>query len=506
MNAEPTKDQIDAVFKKLRALPGNKTCFDCNKVNPTWSSVTYGIFICLDCSSNHRNMGVHISFVRSTELDKWTWPQLRAMQVGGNSNARSFFSSNGCSNTSDHIQKYNSRAARLYNKKLDSLVQQSMSASRGRVHLDSGPKSPDATEQDFFEDMLKDDVSSKTIPEESKPVFQAVAAAKEPQQDQPKATFQPAAPRMVMKTTQQSYGSSLSGGLSSSNKRLPKKKGGLGGSKGGLGARKASSNIADIENKLEEQKRRDEERQKMNREEALELLSHEQESMRENKSYNLNMNNVGNNDAMDRLGMGMGRLGMRSNVSHNVSSGMKVIEQEEASVVSQSRFPDTRKDDIDDYYDTLSDFSHVLSANKNSGYSESNQVEEILDPKMAAMRRHEARKAQQMASGTHGLDGSLDKYKNAKSISSDQIFNRGGNEPMYDPHIENFRGASSISSDQYFGRPETTSNNYYNGGNISLNTPDLYNVKQSLSDGAAKLSSKLTDLYYTAQDKLDSYR
>lgn len=45
---------------------------------PRWASVNLGVFICLKCSGIHRNLGVHISKVRSMSLDSWNKDQYQA--------------------------------------------------------------------------------------------------------------------------------------------------------------------------------------------------------------------------------------------------------------------------------------------------------------------------------------------------------------------------------------------------------------------------------------------
>jgi stromal membrane-associated protein len=46
-------------------------------LGPRWASWNLGIFVCITCAGIHRNLGVHISKVKSVNLDAWTPEQVK---------------------------------------------------------------------------------------------------------------------------------------------------------------------------------------------------------------------------------------------------------------------------------------------------------------------------------------------------------------------------------------------------------------------------------------------
>jgi hypothetical protein len=71
------RKRLEALLKK----PENQVCCDCNRRGARWASANLGNFFCIECSGIHRNLGVHISFVRSVNLDTWTVKQVEVRCV-----------------------------------------------------------------------------------------------------------------------------------------------------------------------------------------------------------------------------------------------------------------------------------------------------------------------------------------------------------------------------------------------------------------------------------------
>ncbi|KAK7068967.1 Arf-GAP with GTPase, ANK repeat and PH domain-containing protein 3 [Halocaridina rubra] len=65
-------------------VPGNINCVDCGEPNPEWASINLGVLMCIECSGIHRNLGSHISKVRSLDLDDWPAGPLSVMMSLGN--------------------------------------------------------------------------------------------------------------------------------------------------------------------------------------------------------------------------------------------------------------------------------------------------------------------------------------------------------------------------------------------------------------------------------------
>uniref|UniRef100_UPI0037E741E1 arf-GAP with GTPase, ANK repeat and PH domain-containing protein 1 isoform X1 n=1 Tax=Semicossyphus pulcher TaxID=241346 RepID=UPI0037E741E1 len=94
-NKSRLPSQTEAMaLQSIRSIRGNGRCADCEAQNPDWASLNLGALICIECSGIHRNLGTHLSRVRSLDLDEWPLELIRVMSAIGNELANSVWEAN----------------------------------------------------------------------------------------------------------------------------------------------------------------------------------------------------------------------------------------------------------------------------------------------------------------------------------------------------------------------------------------------------------------------------
>lgn len=94
-NKSRLTSQTEAMaLQSIRSIRGNSRCVDCEAQNPDWASLNLGALICIECSGIHRNLGTHLSRVRSLDLDEWPLELIKVMSAIGNELANSVWEAN----------------------------------------------------------------------------------------------------------------------------------------------------------------------------------------------------------------------------------------------------------------------------------------------------------------------------------------------------------------------------------------------------------------------------
>ncbi|XP_077786878.1 ADP-ribosylation factor GTPase-activating protein 3 isoform X9 [Podarcis muralis] len=484
---EPSKQDIGAVFRRLRAVPTNKICFDCGAKNPSWASITYGVFLCIDCSGTHRSLGVHLTFIRSTELDSnWSWFQLRCMQVGGNANASAFFHQHGCT-TTDTNAKYSSRAAQLYREKIKSLAAQA-TRKYGTDVINTEWELSHQETSTLKQTSLENDSESKEANSEN------VNAS----------------------------GTTHSKEASSMLKKKPNQvRKGLGAKKGGLGAQKMSSKSF---NEIEKQAQAvDKMKEDMHASKGTEKEEPLVSSLRlaykdleiQMKDEKINMAGKKKTE-VERLGMGFNSN--RSGISHSVTSDMQMIQQE-TPIMAKPRKKYNNNDDVDSYFSSPSsryfDSSELRSStfsnwddNSDSFWkkeSGNRDLDTILSSKTSSYLERPSSRRKAEFEPPASTDEAQKKFGNVKAISSDMYFGKQDHAD-YEARVrlERLSGNSAISSADLFEEQKKQPSGSYNISHVLPTAPDMAQFKQGVKSVAGRLSVLANGVMTSIQDRYGS--
>ncbi|XP_077352137.1 stromal membrane-associated protein 1-like isoform X2 [Festucalex cinctus] len=159
--AQKLNEQHQAILSKLLREDENKFCADCEAKGPRWASWNLGVFMCIRCAGIHRNLGVHISRVKSVNLDQWTSEQIQSMVDMGNGRAKKLYEAHLPENFSrpqtDQTVELFIRDKYERKKYYDKEALATAVSAEGAPHSDSPSSQTDGSKQEKEREKKKDE-------------------------------------------------------------------------------------------------------------------------------------------------------------------------------------------------------------------------------------------------------------------------------------------------------------------------------------------------------------